>query len=70
MYSRKVMLSTLHGSGAAFIPPARKGQQENSRANMTFAEKLRSNGEVEVARQDVGTGGKGIRGRSRGCDRG
>ena len=59
MYSRKVMLSTLHGSGAAFIPPARKGQQENSRASMTFAEKLRSNGEADVALQDAGAGGKG-----------
>ena len=57
MYSRKVMLATLHSGGAAFIPPARKGAQDNSRSSMTFAEKLRSNGETVVASEDAGTGG-------------
>ncbi|KAB2888658.1 MAG: DnaJ domain-containing protein [Desulfobulbaceae bacterium] len=57
MYSRKVMLSTLHGGGAAFIPPVRKGAQDNSQSSMTFAEKLRSNGEAVVASEDAGTGG-------------
>ncbi len=41
IYSQKVMLSTLHQNGAAFVPPAKKSQQSGPAPAMTFAEKMK-----------------------------
>ncbi len=41
IYSQKVMISTLHQSGAAFVPPVKKTQESLPAPAMTFAEKIK-----------------------------
>ncbi len=41
IYSQKVMISTLHQSGAAFVPPVKKTAESLPAPAMTFAEKIK-----------------------------
>lgn len=41
IYSRKVMLSTLKQTSAAFVPPVKKSQEDTSDVAMTFAERMK-----------------------------
>ncbi len=41
IYSRKVMLATLHQSSGAFVPPAKQQQSDSAAELLTYAEKMK-----------------------------
>jgi hypothetical protein len=50
IYSRKVMIATLHQNSAAFVPPAKKNQENTQAESTTFAERMKVNESKENER--------------------
>jgi hypothetical protein len=50
IYSRKVMIATLHQNSAAFVPPSKKNQGNTPAENTTFAERMKVDGSKEKER--------------------